>query len=110
MTASADSGLVKIGRRSIPKAKKSEHPPMPDAPCKRFEGTAEYPQGLMIGLDVRSTTVKAVVINPLDDAILWKDYRRHGNQDLCEREASALGGPGGVGACRVEDSLEAHGS
>ncbi|MEM7494751.1 MAG: BadF/BadG/BcrA/BcrD ATPase family protein [Myxococcota bacterium] len=75
--AATDSGLVKIGRRSIPKAKKSEHPPMPDAPCKRFEGTAEYPQGLMIGLDVGSTTVKAVVINPLDDAILWKDYRRH---------------------------------
>src|SRR4029077_11179783 len=32
---------------------------------------------LMIGLDVGSTTVKAVVINPADDKILWRDYQRH---------------------------------
>jgi activator of 2-hydroxyglutaryl-CoA dehydratase len=31
----------------------------------------------MIGLDVGSTTVKAVVIDPATDAILWKDYQRH---------------------------------
>ena len=32
---------------------------------------------LMIGLDVGSTTVKAVVMDPATDEILWKDYHRH---------------------------------
>src|SRR3984893_14812432 len=32
---------------------------------------------LMVGLDVGSTTVKAVVVNPVDDQILWRDYQRH---------------------------------
>ena len=31
----------------------------------------------MIGLDVGSTTVKAVVIDPVTDEILWRDYQRH---------------------------------
>ncbi|PYU28324.1 MAG: CoA activase, partial [Acidobacteria bacterium] len=31
----------------------------------------------MVGLDVGSTTVKAVVVNPADDQILWRDYQRH---------------------------------
>ncbi len=31
----------------------------------------------MVGLDVGSTTVKAVVVNPADDKILWRDYQRH---------------------------------
>jgi len=42
-----------------------------------FQGTEKYPQGLMIGLDVGSTTVKAVAVDPLQDEILWKDYQRH---------------------------------
>ncbi|HRX86800.1 MAG TPA: BadF/BadG/BcrA/BcrD ATPase family protein, partial [Phycisphaerae bacterium] len=42
-----------------------------------FAGTEQYPQGLMIGLDVGSTTVKAVVIDIVRDEILWKDYQRH---------------------------------
>src|SRR5687767_14686650 len=37
-----------------------------------FHGTEKYPQGLMIGLDVGSTTVKFVVIDPLTDEILLK--------------------------------------
>ena len=32
---------------------------------------------LFVGLDVGSTTVKAVVIDPRDDTILWQDYQRH---------------------------------
>ncbi|MDP7223798.1 MAG: BadF/BadG/BcrA/BcrD ATPase family protein [SAR202 cluster bacterium] len=32
---------------------------------------------LMVGLDVGSTTVKAVVMDPRNDEILWKDYERH---------------------------------
>ena len=31
----------------------------------------------LVGLDVGSTTVKAVVVRPDDDAIVWRDYRRH---------------------------------
>ncbi|HEY3136741.1 MAG TPA: BadF/BadG/BcrA/BcrD ATPase family protein [Blastocatellia bacterium] len=32
---------------------------------------------LYIGLDVGSTTVKAVVVDPVSDEILWQDYQRH---------------------------------
>src|ERR1700758_2981151 len=31
----------------------------------------------MVGLDVGSTTVKAVVVNAATDRILWQDYQRH---------------------------------
>ena len=34
-------------------------------------------QRLFVGLDVGSTTVKAVVVEPAKDEILWKDYQRH---------------------------------
>jgi predicted CoA-substrate-specific enzyme activase len=34
-------------------------------------------QQLMVGLDVGSTTVKAVVMDPRTDTILWQDYQRH---------------------------------
>src|SRR2546428_8823552 len=30
-----------------------------------------------IGIDVGSTTVKAVVVDPADKKILWSDYQRH---------------------------------
>ena len=36
-----------------------------------------YRNGLMIGLDVGSTTVKAIVIDAARDEILWQDYQRH---------------------------------
>ncbi len=49
----------------------------PQADCQPFAGTEHFPQGLMIGLDVGSTTVKAVVVDPVTDEILWKDYQRH---------------------------------
>ena len=32
---------------------------------------------VMIGMDVGSTTVKAVVVDPLTNKILWSDYERH---------------------------------
>ena len=34
-------------------------------------------QRLFVGLDVGSTTVKAIVVDPHDDQILWQDYQRH---------------------------------
>jgi len=33
--------------------------------------------GVIVGLDVGSTTIKAVVMDPTTDEILWSDYRRH---------------------------------
>jgi activator of 2-hydroxyglutaryl-CoA dehydratase/predicted nucleotide-binding protein (sugar kinase/HSP70/actin superfamily) len=42
-----------------------------------FRGAASAPGGLCIGLDVGSTTVKYVVVDPARDAILAKDYQRH---------------------------------
>jgi activator of 2-hydroxyglutaryl-CoA dehydratase len=51
--------------------------PAPENKILPFEPTAEYPQGLIIGLDVGSTTVKAVVVNPVTDEVLWKDFQRH---------------------------------
>lgn len=38
---------------------------------------AHGPATLMVGLDVGSTTVKAVVLDAATNAILWKDYQRH---------------------------------
>ena len=35
------------------------------------------PEKLVIGMDVGSTTVKAVVIDPDSKEILWSDYQRH---------------------------------
>jgi len=55
------------------KAEKTK-PHIEDLP---FAGTERYPQGLFIGLDVGSTTVKFVVVNPVTDEILMKDYQRH---------------------------------
>ena len=34
-------------------------------------------QRLFVGLDVGSKTVKAIVVDPQDDQILWQDYQRH---------------------------------
>ncbi len=42
-----------------------------------FRPTAEYANGLLIGLDVGSTTVKYVVVDPVTDTVLMQDYQRH---------------------------------
>jgi activator of 2-hydroxyglutaryl-CoA dehydratase/predicted nucleotide-binding protein (sugar kinase/HSP70/actin superfamily) len=47
---------------------------------RQFRPTARHPRGLMVGMDVGSTTVKAVVVDPACGAILWRDYRRHGTR------------------------------
>ena len=39
-------------------------------------GYRDY-ERLLVGLDVGSTTVKAVVVDPTTDEILWRDYQRH---------------------------------
>ncbi|MGO9710376.1 MAG: BadF/BadG/BcrA/BcrD ATPase family protein [Polyangiaceae bacterium] len=40
-------------------------------------GTNGSPGSLAIGMDVGSTTVKAVVVDPATKQILWSDYQRH---------------------------------
>lgn len=42
-----------------------------------MEITAILPTSLLIGMDVGSTTVKAVVLHPETREILWSDYQRH---------------------------------
>ena len=44
--------------------------------------TCTMSEHLFIGLDVGSTTVKAVVIDPVTDNILWYDYQRHETRQL----------------------------
>jgi predicted CoA-substrate-specific enzyme activase len=65
-------GLVQLNVGII-KAEKTK-PIIEDLP---FQPTQKYPQGLLIGLDVGSTTVKYVVVDPVTDEILAKDYQRH---------------------------------
>lgn len=45
--------------------------------ARTFQPSDQWPLGLLVGIDVGSTTVKAVVVDPQTDAILWQDYRRH---------------------------------
>src|SRR5271170_2181820 len=77
-TGASDSGKSTMDGSFVPLGNLSKPliaPPPPvakPAPVRVPEGTP-----LMIGLDVGSTTVKAVVINPADDKILWSDYQRH---------------------------------
>jgi activator of 2-hydroxyglutaryl-CoA dehydratase/predicted nucleotide-binding protein (sugar kinase/HSP70/actin superfamily) len=56
---------------------KRQRPPHGHCRGLLFQPTERFPQGLLVGLDVGSTTVKAVVVDPVTDAILWKDYQRH---------------------------------
>jgi predicted CoA-substrate-specific enzyme activase len=41
------------------------------------DGINSTPEKLVIGMDVGSTTVKAVVVDPRSKEILWSDYQRH---------------------------------
>jgi activator of 2-hydroxyglutaryl-CoA dehydratase len=37
----------------------------------------QAPDAIVVGVDVGSTTVKAVVLDPATRQILWSDYQRH---------------------------------
>ena len=93
--AKAEPQIIQLGVCGVsrPTAKPSGHcVGMPLRP------TEQYPQGLIIGLDVGSTTVKAVVVDPVTDQILWKDYQRHDTKqpekclEFLERIEAALPG------------------
>src|SRR5690606_606217 len=68
----APKGVIQLNVSKL-KVERSK-PKIEDLP---FEPTPEYPKGLIIGLDVGSTTVKFVVVNPVTDEILYQDYQRH---------------------------------
>lgn len=64
--------LTGIGQ-AAPVFKKYENPD----PVSPEDGETRVGHPLMVGLDVGSTTVKAVVVDPATDDILWQDYQRH---------------------------------
>jgi predicted CoA-substrate-specific enzyme activase len=66
----AAASLVALNLNGLGAAQACGDPP-------RFTSAPGFPQGLLIGLDVGSTTVKYVVVDPVSDAILAKDYQRH---------------------------------
>ena len=35
------------------------------------------PAQILVGVDVGSTTVKAVAVDPATDRMIWSDYQRH---------------------------------
>ncbi|MBV9342442.1 MAG: CoA activase, partial [Acidobacteria bacterium] len=53
--------------------------PPPDAvrPSKPASKPHDHNTRYLVGLDVGSTTVKAVVVDASSDQILWQDYQRH---------------------------------
>jgi predicted CoA-substrate-specific enzyme activase len=57
--------------------KQRVEPERPPLEVESFAGTEKYPEGLLIGLDVGSTTVKAVVVDVVTRRTLWKDYQWH---------------------------------
>jgi len=52
--------------------------PVPQAPiAPRLEKPHDHVTKFLVGLDVGSTTVKAVVVELATDKVLWQDYQRH---------------------------------
>jgi len=47
--------------------------PVPQAPQKPHDHNTKY----LVGLDIGSTTVKAVIVDAASDKVLWQDYQRH---------------------------------
>jgi predicted CoA-substrate-specific enzyme activase len=60
-----DSGLVQIS--PIPQA----------APAVKMQKPHDHVTRFLVGVDVGSTTVKAVVVDLATDKVLWQDYQRH---------------------------------
>src|SRR5438309_6135043 len=69
----ADAGGAFVPLTNLSKPAFVAPPPVVKPVAPRLEPGVR----LMVGLDVGSTTVKAVVVNPADDQILWRDYQRH---------------------------------
>src|SRR5579864_2110236 len=52
-----------------------EKPPAPQ--ILHGQKPHDHTTAFMVGLDVGSTTVKAVVVEAASDKVLWQDYQRH---------------------------------
>jgi predicted CoA-substrate-specific enzyme activase len=50
---------------------------LPQKDFREIKGMHDHQTKFMVGLDVGSTTVKAVVVDAKTDQILWQDYQRH---------------------------------
>jgi len=53
------------------------HPQAPPKPAKPAQKPHDHNTKFLVGLDVGSTTVKAVVVDLATDQVLWQDYQRH---------------------------------
>jgi predicted CoA-substrate-specific enzyme activase len=51
--------------------------PLAPPPPQRTRKPDDHSTQFMVGLDIGSTTVKAVVVEASTDAVLWQDYQRH---------------------------------
>ena len=51
--------------------------PQPKIQQKHAEKPHDHNTKFLVGLDVGSTTVKAIVVEAATDQILWQDYQRH---------------------------------
>src|SRR6266576_783704 len=49
----------------------------PPKPAKPVQKPHDHNTKFLVGLDVGSTTVKAVVVDLATDQVLWQDYQRH---------------------------------
>ncbi len=65
----AETAFIPVSQIGRPLGEQAEKP--------QLERRSLDGKPLMVGLDVGSTTVKAVVIDPSNDQILWQDYQRH---------------------------------
>src|SRR5919109_4274320 len=50
---------------------------LPVEPPKPAQKPHDHSTKFLVGLDVGSTTVKAVVVDAATDQVLWQDYQRH---------------------------------
>ncbi len=69
--------ITQLIRIDLPTTPTRARPGRPQPDKRSFRPTEKYTEGLIVGFDVGSTTVKAVVVDPATDEILWKDYQRH---------------------------------
>src|SRR5258708_20007634 len=63
------------GSQLIQIAPRTPEPPIKQT--KRAEKPYDHNTKFLVGLDVGSTTVKAVVVDLATDQVLWQDYQRH---------------------------------
>src|SRR5437667_2336770 len=52
-------------------------PPAPTIQQVKAQKPHDHVTNFLVGLDVGSTTVKAVVVDVANDSIIWQDYQRH---------------------------------